>query len=83
MFMGFCYSAMTVSCNIASCLLLIDLFLSLLWLLNEFIVLRITSSIRPWGWVAACRLSVTVYLWHLFYLLKLCHLVNYYLCIHL
>lgn len=32
----------------ASCLLLKDLFLNLLWLLNEFItLLRITSNVRP------------------------------------
>lgn len=66
------------------CLLLIDLFLNLLWLLNEFIAFRITSSVRPSmgepGDGGACRLSVVVYLWHL---LKCCHLMSYYLCIYL
>lgn len=35
-------------CSSASCLLLINLFLSLLWLLNNCIILlRITSNVRP------------------------------------
>lgn len=47
MFVGFCLSVMTISCNSASWLPLIDLFLKLFWHLNEFIRLRITSSVRP------------------------------------
>lgn len=47
MFVGFCLSVMTISCNSASWVPLIDLFLKLFWLLNEFIRLRITSSVRP------------------------------------